>query len=120
VCGATPPPAVGAVGSWTCAPPGAGWTVGEGGFGIGAALTGPTPNETVVMAMPAAIAAALAARERFFVITLDSRRRTVWTGVGDVAVRAAGATAEDQQRQLLPLDPHLHRAFVADSAVRPG
>jgi hypothetical protein len=57
------PPAVGAVGSSTCAPPGAVGMVGDGdGFGIGAALTGPTPNGSVVMAMPAAIAAALAAR----------------------------------------------------------
>jgi hypothetical protein len=56
------PPAVGAVGSSTCAPPGVLGMVGDGGFGIGAALTGPTPNGSVVMAMPAAIAAALEVR----------------------------------------------------------
>jgi hypothetical protein len=62
VCGATPPPAVGAVGPSPCTPPGAAGRVGDGGFGIGAALTGPNPNGSVVMEMPAAIAAAQAAR----------------------------------------------------------
>jgi hypothetical protein len=113
VCGATGPPGVGAVGSSTCGPPGAFGTVGAGdGFGIGAALTGPTPNGSVVMAMPAAIAAAPAARRRFFVtrfpfealcsIPGDSRRRTVWTGAGHPLseVRDARPSAPSRRRGL--------------------
>jgi len=46
--------------------PGAGGLVGAGdGLGIGAALTGPTPNISGATTTPAAIAAALATRVRF-------------------------------------------------------
>jgi hypothetical protein len=56
--------AVGAVaGTWTPGPPGANG-VGDGGFGIGAALTGPAPNVSADRPTPAAIAAALAKRLR--------------------------------------------------------
>ena len=66
LCGATAPPAGGAVGSSTCTPPGAGGLVGPGdGLGIGAALTGANPDISGDTAMPAAIAAALATRLRF-------------------------------------------------------
>jgi hypothetical protein len=58
LCGTTP---VGAV-----VMPGPGGLDGEGdGLGIGAALTGPTPNIGGAMTTPAAIAAALATRLRF-------------------------------------------------------
>jgi hypothetical protein len=94
---------VGAVaGSWTLPGIGAVPVVGGDGFGMGAALTDPSPNVRVDNPRPAAIAAALAKRLRSIVVR--SLRGYVVFSVLACGYPANAETNQRRRATMLPSD----------------